>query len=106
MKIILFENGLQGERVNIPGENVQAELEELLGGPIVWEALTSRLHLVTRADADAEGLPVRYGIYRSGRAEAMIRGNAVVVKIGHGGGAKDMTREDVETAELLVRPYD
>lgn len=106
MKILVFEGGLPGKRQVIIGENVQGELEELLGGPIVWEALTAHLHLVTRADAEAEGLPIRYGVFRSGRAESMIRGDAVVVKIGHGGGAQDMTKEDVETAELIVRPYD
>lgn len=106
MKILVFEGGLPGLRRVIPGENVQGELEELLGGPIVWEALTAHLHLVTRADADDEGLPVQYGVFRSGREEALICGNAVVVKIGHGGGAKDVTLEDVETAELLVRSHD
>lgn len=102
---MVFEGGLPGLRKEIPGEYVQGEIEELLGGPIVWEELTKHLHLVTRADADDEGLLVQYGIYRSGRAEALIRGDAVVVKIGHGGGAQDIKLEDVETAELLVRPY-
>lgn len=106
MKILVFEGGLPGLRRSIAGENVQGELEDLLGGPIVWEELTRHLHLVTRADADEEGLPVRYGIYRSGRTEALIRGDAVVVKIGHGGGAQDIKLEDAETAELIVRPYD
>lgn len=104
MKILVFENGELGRLDSIQGENVQAELEELLGGPIVWEELTSRLHLVTRSDADKEGLPASYGIYRSGRIETGVYGNAAVVKVGHGGGAQDMTREDAETARFVVRP--
>lgn len=106
MKILLFEGGLPGRRVDILGENVQAELEELLGGPIVWETLTTKLHLVTRADAAAEGLPVRYGRYLSGRETDRLQGDAVVVKVGHGGGAQDVTRDDMERADLLIRPHD
>lgn len=106
MEILVFENGEAGRRYSVPGENVQGELEELLDGPIVWEALTPRLHLVTRADADKARLSVRYGLYRSGRVESLVRGNAAVVKVGHGGGAQNVTAEDMETAALLVRPRD
>lgn len=104
MKIMMFDEGVRGYRYDITGENVQAELEELLGGKIVWEAITPRLHLVTRADAEKAELPAFYGIYRSGRVQSVIRGNAVVVKVGPGGGAKDLTAEDAETARLIVRP--
>lgn len=104
MKIMVFENGEPGRRVDILGENVQAELEELLDGPVVWENITPRLHLVTRADARTAKLSGRYGVYYSGRVTSVVRGNAVVVKVGPGGGAKDLTKEDAETARLIVRP--
>lgn len=104
MKIMMFDEGVRGYRYDILGENVQAELEELLGGPVVWENLTAHLQLVSRVDAEKAELPVFYGIYRSGRIQDRIRGNAVVVKVGYGGGAKDLTAEDAETARLIVRP--
>lgn len=104
MKIMVFENGEPGRRTDTLGENVQAELEELLGGPVIWEDLTPHLQLITRADAKKAELPARYGIYRSGRIEAGVYGNAAVVKVGQGGGAKDVSLDDAETARLLVRP--
>lgn len=102
MKIILFENGLPGERVDIPGENVRAELEELLGGEIEWKRLTARLQLVVHKDAEKAALPMRYTRYKPGNVPELIFGNAAVVRMGQDGKAHDITKEDAEEVSLWI----
>lgn len=97
MKILVFENGEAGRLTDINGENVQGEIEELLGGPVVSERLTGNLHLVVREDGHKEALPIHYTKYRPGDLPALIFGNAVVMKMDRTGKAYDMKRSDAET---------
>lgn len=96
MKILIFENGEVGRLADINGENVQGEIEELLGGPVAMDRLVDKLFLVTREDGHKEALPVHYTKYRPGDLPALIFGNAVVVKIDRAGKAHDMKRADAE----------
>lgn len=97
MKILIFENGEAGRLADINGENVQGEIEELLGGPVVSERLTGNLFLVVREDGHKETLPIHYTKYRPCDLPALIFGNAVVVQIDRAGKAHDMKRADAET---------
>lgn len=97
MKILVFENGEAGRLADINGENVQGEIEELLGGPVVSSRLTGNLHLVVREDGHKEVLPIHYTRYQPGDLPALIFGNCVVVKIDRTGKAYDMKRSDAET---------
>lgn len=102
MKILLFENGLPGQRVDIAGENVRAELEELLGGEVEWKRLTARLQLVVHKDAEREALPLRYTRYKPGHLPELIFGNAAVVRLGQDGKAHDVIKEDAEEVSLWI----
>lgn len=102
MKILVFENGEAGRLTDINGENVQGEIEELLGGPVVSEHLTGNLFLVVREDGHKEVLPIHYTKYQPGDLPALIFGNAVVVKIDRAGRAHDMKRADAETVNPWI----
>ncbi len=104
MKILTFENGEPGRLTSILGENVQGELEELLGGPIVWERLGGNLQLVTREDAKAAELDATYILTAPGHDVVTVQGNAVVVSANPQGGAKDLTKRDIERARLWITP--
>lgn len=102
MKILLFENGEPGRMTDILGENVQGELEELLGGPIEWKRLSARLRLVVHADGEKLALPIRYTRYKPGNVPEIIRGNAAVVRVSEDGTAHDLTRADAEDVSLWL----
>lgn len=102
MKILVFENGEAGRMADINGENVQGEIEELLGGPVVSEHLTGNLFLVVREDGHKEALPVRYSRYRACDLPALIFGNCAVVKVDRTGKAHDMKRADAETVNPWI----
>lgn len=102
MKILVFENGEVGRLADINGENVQGEIEELLGGPVVSSRLTGNLHLVVREDGHKEVLPIHYTKYRPGDLPALIFGNCVVVKIDRTGKAHDIKRTDAETVNPWI----
>lgn len=105
MKILVFENGEAGRLTDILGENVQGEIEELLGGPMVSERLTGNLHLMIRADGHKEVLSVHYTKYRPGDLPALIFGNAVVVKIDRTGKAHDISRKEAHVMDSIwIRP--
>lgn len=102
MKILLFEDGLPGRRVDILGENVQAELEELLGGEVEWQRLTDKLRLVVHKDAEAAALPMRYTKYKPGHLPELIFGNAAVVRLSQDGVAHDITKDDAEAVGAWI----
>lgn len=102
MKILAFENGLPGRIENIPGENVRAELEELLGGETEWTRLTARLQLVVHKDGQKAALPMRYTKHKPGHVPELIYGNAAVVRVTQDGKAHNITKEDAEAVGLWI----
>lgn len=68
MKILVFENGEAGRLTDIPGENVQGEIEELLGGEIQTQRMAGDLFLASRAlpEHEKEEQPKWYAAKRSG----------------------------------------
>lgn len=105
MKILVFENGEAGRLADINGENVQGEIEELLGGPVVSSRLTGNLHLVVREDGHKEVLPIHYTRERTGDLPALIFGNCAVVRIDRAGKAYDVSRREAKAVgDLWVKP--
>lgn len=105
MKIILFQGGEPGVAYKIPGENPEAELAELLDGPVEMTPLNSRLALVSREDGEAERLSIRYILNRLGREMEPIAGDcAVVAMAGSCGRMREAGAEDLEAALAYVCP--
>ena len=106
MKILVFENGEAGRLTDIPGENVQGEIEELLGGEIQTRRMAGDLFLVSRAmpEHEKEKLPKWYAAKRSGDPyEHYVYGNCVVMRISNTGVAKDVTKRDAENVSFYLR---
>ena len=105
MKVILFQGGRQGATYKIPGENPEAELADLLDGPVVFQTLNDRLTLVTREDGEREGLRKRYRLHRLGREVEAIAGDcAVVATCGQRGKLRSAEGYDLAAAQCYVRP--
>ena len=105
MKIILFQGGALGVTYKIPGENPEAELMELLEGPVELTPLNGRVALVSRKDGEAERLSIRYTLHRLGREIMPIAGDCAVVAInGQCGKMREAGAEDLEAAQVYVRP--
>ena len=102
MRLLFFEDGRPGRLESIPGENVRAELEELLGGEVEMKRLNSRLQLVVHKDGKKAALPMRYTRYKPGHLPEFIYGNAAVVRISPDGKAHDITKDDAEDVSLWI----
>ena len=102
LRILLFEDGRPGEIMAINGENVQAELEELLGGEIEMKRLNNRLQLVVHKDGEKLDLPMRYTRHKPGHVPELIYGNAAVVRVGQDGQAHGITKKDAEEVNLYL----
>lgn len=101
MKILLFENGEPGRVVSILGEAVQAEVEELLGGPVVLRRLTDKLRLARRKDET--GVP--WYVYRDAYGQwEPIKGPCAVLHVNDQLCAGHMSKEDLLRAAELVAP--
>lgn len=104
MKVILFENGEIGRRVNLPGENPVAEIEELLGGPAEEEMIAPGALLYTREDGVELELPIRYSLHRRPSTAEPICGDAVLVLVNSQGRIRDAKAVDLEAADCYVWP--
>lgn len=106
MKIMLFRDGQMGVVVKIPGERPLEEIGELLGGAVdePLTRLSGRLALCMRADGEEEHLPIRYAWHKLGREPEPVAGNCAVVVQGLDWKLRDITIQDVEAAQVCVRP--
>jgi len=103
MKIAVFQNGRSGRPYRLAEDAPETELEELLGGETEMVPINDRLKLVTRADGEAERLPIRYALHRLGRAAEPIAGDCAVVAVRPDGRLKEMTEAGLEAAGSYVR---
>lgn len=106
MKILIFENGEAGRLADINGENVQGEIEELLGGKVETHRIRGDLFLVSRAftPQEEQETPAWYTAKRSGDPyDHKVYGNCVVVRISNTGAAKNMTKWDAENINFYLR---
>lgn len=99
MKIILYRDGKPGVIVSLPGENPEAELEELLGGETEMQPITKRLTLVTRSDAEEMQLPIRYSLDKLGEEPQPVAGDAAVVAVRPDGILTDVNVQDLVMME-------
>lgn len=97
MKIILLENGEPPRIETILNDNPAGELDELLGGPVIFRAFAHNLQLVTRRFADELNLPIRYR-WDDGKVVRPIYGNCAIVRTSDAGPLCDVA----ETADVLV----
>lgn len=106
MKILVFENGEAGRLTDINGENVQGEIEELLGGKLHCHRMAGDLFVMYRELSPREQMetPVWHAAKRSGDPyDHWVYGNCVVVRISNTGEAKNMTKRDAENVNFYLR---
>ena len=103
MKIILYRDGAPGVAAKLPGDNADAELEELLGGETEAAALNGRLKLVSLLGGEEKRLPIRYVVHRLGRAPVPIAGPCAIIGIGVDGRVRDISVQDIAAAECYIR---
>lgn len=105
MKIVLFTDGKDGVVHTLPGEQPLAEIGELLGGtvqePLIKLTDKLRLCIVEPDEADPS---VMYEYLRQGRGCAVSEGACAVVHMGLDGTLRDVTRDDLTEANILVWP--
>lgn len=105
MKIVLFADGKAGEVKTLPGEQPLAEIGELLGGAIQEPLikLTDKLRLCI-VEPEEDDPSVMYEYLRQGRGCAASEGACAVVHMGLDGTLRDVTRDDLTEANVLVWP--
>lgn len=97
MKIILLENGESPRIESILNDNPAGELDDLLGGPVIFTAFGHNLQLVTRRFGDELKLPIRYR-WDDGRVVRPIYGNCAIVRATANGPLCDVA----ENADMIV----
>ena len=102
MRLILFRKGRPGTMATMPGERPKVELSDLLGGETAMQPITSRLTLVTLADAVKLGLPPRYAMKRPGKADMPVFGDCAVVAVKESGILTDVIQKDLKDAAKRV----
>lgn len=103
MKIVLFRDGKTGVAAKLPGENVDVELSDLLGGETRLKAVSGRLAVVVLKDGKEMGLEHRYDIQRLGNTPTPVYGDCALVALNVDGTYRDVSLAEVAAAGGYVR---
>lgn len=103
MKIMLFRDGKPGVAAKLPGEHVDVELSDLLGGETRLKAITRNLAVVVLKDGKGLGLEHRYDIQRIGHTLTPVYGDCAVVALNVDGTYRDISLTEVAMAVGYVR---
>lgn len=104
MRIILYRNGREGVIARLPGENVEQEMADLLGGETEMTPLNKRLTLVRLVKGEELRLPIRYKVEKLGYAPLIVAGDCAVLALDERGMVTDATLTDRFDASGYLTP--
>lgn len=103
MKIMLFRDGKPGVAAKLPGENLDVEMTDLLGGRVTLKAVTSRLAVVMLKEGKGLGLPHNYDVQILGHAPVPVYGDCAMAALNVDGSYRDISLVEVAVAGGYVR---